>query len=80
MSKKKYEVKNRPSISDTINNTGLTDLKDEFLEVTLWSNGEGIDIYFSKGCVDKLPIRFSLSYEEAKKLRKLIKASETVEM
>lgn len=69
---KRHEVHHKPCIIAYITNAGLSGLNDEFLEVTAWTNGGGVDIYFSKGCVDKLPIRISLSFEEADKLRVIL--------
>jgi hypothetical protein len=75
---KGYKIHNRPAITVPIKNMGLTDLNGEFLEVTPWINGEGVDIYFSKGCVDKLPIRLALSFEETDALRGILKAINTL--
>lgn len=57
------EIKNRVSISDSLNKYDYLINKDDkaFIEVTEWVNGEGIDISIERDNESKL---FSLTYGE----------------
>lgn len=57
------EIKNRVSISDSLNKYDYIINKDDksFIEVTEWANGEGIDINIERDKESKL---FSLTYGE----------------
>jgi len=43
--------------------------EDDFIEITLWHNGEGIDVEIGS----KLPERFQLTWGELEALKKLVK-------
>ena len=56
------EIKNRKSISDKLQKYCYFSNKDEdFIEVTSWSNGEGIDVTIHSNGQDKF---FSLTHGE----------------
>lgn len=55
------EIQNRKSINDKLKKYCYCSSEDDFIEVTQWTNGEGIDITINSGRQEK---SFSLTYGE----------------
>ena len=66
------ELTNRKSISDSLKIYTFIDNEDDFIEVTEWTNGEGIDITISRVKGDSKMI--SLHYDELEAINYLSKS------
>ena len=66
------EIENRKSISDSLKIYTFIDNEDDFIEVTEWTNGEGIDITISRVKGDSKMI--SLHYDELEAINYLSKS------
>ena len=66
------ELANRKSISDSLKIYTFIDNEDDFIEVTEWTNGEGIDIIISRVKGDSKMI--SLHYDELEAINYLSKS------
>lgn len=64
------ERKNRKSINDDLTKYCILADKDSFIEVTQWTNEEGVDILIDNG---KRSINVSLTYGELKAINFLTK-------
>mgnify|MGYP006282058239 CR=1 FL=1 len=64
---KKIETYSREAAFATLNTFDALSKPNEFMEVTLWHNGEGFDVEISN------EQRFCLSWGQYKALKKLIK-------
>ena len=66
------EIENRKSISDKLRIYTFVDDDDAFIEVTEWTNGDGVDVTISRVRGDSKMM--SLSYEELEAINYLSKS------
>lgn len=73
MSKQQFKTNLRKSVNSGIGDYCYLSREDDFIEVTEWVNGDGVDIYLSSSGEQE---RIAITYGQFKLLKKLVKQLE----
>jgi len=72
MSKQKFKTELRKSVNSEIGDYCYLSKEDDFIEVTEWVNGDGVDVYLSSSGEQ----RIAITWGQFKLLKKLVKQLE----